>query len=73
VKKRMASFRMYAGFSSSCVSTTSIGNLALASKSQRVFEVSPSQAGRIGNHGEHLAAKHVVRHPGRKGGVTPPE
>ena len=47
-------------------------NLALASKSQRVFEVSPSQAGRIGNHGEHLAAKHVVRHPGKKGGVHAP-
>ena len=34
--------------------------------------MSPRQAGGIGNHGAHLAPKHLMRHPGKKGGVHAP-
>src|SRR5271157_1360547 len=47
------------------------GNLAFARKGERVFEMSPRQAGGIGDHGAHLAAKHLMRHPGKKSGVNP--
>ena len=40
------------------------GNLVFARKSERVFEMSAGQARGIGNHGQHLAAKHFVRRPG---------
>ena len=44
-------------------------NVAFVRKGERVFEMSPRQAGGIGNHGAHLAPKHLMRHPGKKGGV----
>ena len=44
-------------------------NFALARKGECVFEMCPRQAGGIGNHGAHLAAKHLMRHPGKKSGV----
>src|SRR5208282_869756 len=44
-------------------------DFALPRKSERVFEVSPRQAGGIGNHGEHLAAEDLMRGPGKKSGV----
>src|SRR5258708_3703636 len=44
-------------------------NCALMRKGERVFEMSPREAGGIGNHGEHLITEHLVRHPGKEGGV----
>src|SRR5258708_21952531 len=44
-------------------------NCALMRKGERVFEMSPREAGGIGNHREHLAAEHLMRRPGEKRGV----
>ncbi len=44
-------------------------NFTLVRKGERVFEMSARQAGGIGNHGEHLAAEHLMRRPGKKSGV----
>src|SRR5208337_748700 len=43
-----------------------------ARKGERVFQVSPGQAGGIGDYSEHLAAKHLMRRPGEKSGIHAP-
>ena len=69
----MASLRSYAGFSSSCVSTTSTGISSFAREEERVLEVSARQARGVGDDGEHLIAKYLMRFPGQKCGVYSPE
>src|SRR5208282_2173869 len=44
-------------------------NFMFARKDERVFKMSPCQAGGVGNHSAHLGAEYFVRHPGKKSGI----
>ena len=43
-----------------------VWNFLFASESERIFEMCSRQARGVGNHGAHMIAKHLVRHPGKK-------
>src|ERR1700686_2116707 len=39
------------------------GDVVVAGKSEGLLEMSSSETGGVGDHGEHLAAEDLVRHP----------